>query len=299
MGDRIRRWTLESFSERYGYAIPRASLWQFESMGAPLRNALWRSLQMHYWDHGHEIRSGRWATTKPMAALLRDIWILRFRYPVDNIPSAWGDALRVVRQSFYDYQWHDVYDFVQFVPAYWRDPNTARSGGVRNSQFRAHCNAALEREGSADRFVGDWITPLTGPEEISDVESAARLTGVDSPAAVHIRQSLSHLSNREHPDYRNSIKEAISAVEATCERITGKPDASLGDALKHLGLDQLHAALRQAFDCLYGWTSNADGIRHVLSGDDTVEIEDARIMLVACSAFINYLVSKSPVVAGA
>jgi hypothetical protein len=52
----------------------------------------------------------------------------------------------------------------------------------------------------------------------------------------------------------------------------------------------LHPALEAAFTKLYGYTSDAKGIRHALLDDDeVVTFEEAKFMLVACSAFINYV----------
>ncbi len=56
---------------------------------------------------------------------------------------------------------------------------------------------------------------------------------------------------------------------------------------------ELHPALKKAFDSLYGYTSDADGIRHALLDEPNLDSEDAKFMLVSCSAFINYLISKS------
>ena len=51
--------------------------------------------------------------------------------------------------------------------------------------------------------------------------------------------------------------------------------------------------LEEAFNKLYGYTSNEGGIRHALSeGDTPPTFDDAKYMLVSCSAFVNYLISK-------
>lgn len=57
----------------------------------------------------------------------------------------------------------------------------------------------------------------------------------------------------------------------------------------------MHKALKNAFSNLYGYTSDTGGIRHALSEDNLeVTMEDAKFMLVSCSAFINYLKTKLP-----
>jgi hypothetical protein len=44
---------------------------------------------------------------------------------------------------------------------------------------------------------------------------------------------------------------------------------------------------------MYGSTSDAQGIRHALREEPTLDSDDARFMLVSCSAFVNYLKTKA------
>ena len=67
-----------------------------------------------------------------------------------------------------------------------------------------------------------------------------------------------------------------------------------GQALKEIeDKVNLHPSLKKAFDSLYGYTSDADGIRHALFDEPNVTFEDAKFMLVSCSAFVNYLIAKT------
>jgi hypothetical protein len=78
--------------------------------------------------------------------------------------------------------------------------------------------------------------------------------------------------------------------------IAGNQKVTLGDALRQLENKlggSMHPALRNAFNHLYGYTSDAHGIRHALLGKSDLDVEDAKFMLIACSAFINYLVVKA------
>ena len=101
------------------------------------------------------------------------------------------------------------------------------------------------------------------------------------------------MSNRDNPDFRNSVKESVSAVESACRHLTEMPSATLGEALKKLDqMDPLHGALKDGILKLYGWTSDEGGIRHSLVESDNVKHADAQFMLVACSAFVNYLFAR-------
>lgn len=81
-----------------------------------------------------------------------------------------------------------------------------------------------------------------------------------------------------------------------CCHIVGEKSATLGSALKVIEKNKdivLHRSLKLAFEKLYGYTSDAEGIRHGLLDEPTLKGEDAKFMLVACSAFINCLIVKS------
>jgi len=56
---------------------------------------------------------------------------------------------------------------------------------------------------------------------------------------------------------------------------------------------ELHSDLQEAFYKLYGYTSDAEGIRHSLMDKPDLDSEDAKFMLVTCSAFANYLKVKA------
>ena len=103
-------------------------------------------------------------------------------------------------------------------------------------------------------------------------------------------------SRRPLPDYENSIKESISAVEAVCSIITGLSgkNATLGKTIKKLkdyGV-HIHPSMENAFSSMYGYTSDEDGIRHGGIDFKWAPAEDAKYMLVSCSAFVNYLIEK-------
>jgi len=156
------------------------------------------------------------------------------------------------------------------------------------------CNSILERELSAYRFVAGKITRITSKQEIAEIEEALEMPL--KPVNEHIKSALDLLANRKSPDYRNSIKESVSAVEAICRLITKNPKATLGmglDIIERENKVKMHPALKQAFDKIYGYTSSEGGIRHALSEEPKLDFEDAKFMLVSCSVFVNYLIVKS------
>jgi hypothetical protein len=103
------------------------------------------------------------------------------------------------------------------------------------------------------------------------------------------------LYNKTKPDYENSVKESISAIEAKCKLILNDKKVTLGLALKSLedkGV-KIHTSLKEGFIKLYGYSCDEAGIRHANGLDMNTTYEEAKFMLVACSAFLNYLDSIS------
>lgn len=181
-----------------------------------------------------------------------------------------------------------MYDLVEavFENSDWDDRDA--------SAAQKYINHVLEQEGSAYRVIDGIVTPIISEHEIEALEKTTELTDKFSVAGLHIGQAIKHLSDRRAPDYRNSIKESISAVEATCRILTGSRTATLGEALKLLEKNGLvlHGAFKDGINRLYGYTSDEQGIRHSLLDETNIGFADAKFMAVACSAFVNLLIEK-------
>ena len=90
-------------------------------------------------------------------------------------------------------------------------------------------NVILGRELAGFRFVDGMFTDITDDKEIELLQEALKDTEFPGVKG-HLKTALSHLSNRESPDYRNSIKESISAVESMAQVITA-PCANIHETL--------------------------------------------------------------------
>ena len=170
-----------------------------------------------------------------------------------------------------------------------------------HSHYRSEClkiydnlNNIFQQEYVGYRFIGENISPISDKIEVESVNVA--VNNKFKSVREHISKANALLSDRKKPDYENSIKESISAVEAMCQEILGTKGggATLGKMLKKLednGIE-IHSALKDAFNKLYGYTSDANGIRHAGDiGGSSSTFEEAKFMLVSCSAFVNYLMS--------
>ncbi len=162
------------------------------------------------------------------------------------------------------------------------------------TSFARRLNLEFERLNFAYRVINDRIVEITSRIEIDTIEHT--LEESNKNIKTHIEQALKFYSHKPIGDYRNSIKESISAVEAYCRERTN--ENTLGKALKKLESNGILIpnTLKVAFEKLYDYTNLQDtGIRHALmdtDGNYIPKAEEALFMLVTCSAFINYLRMK-------
>ena len=134
------------------------------------------------------------------------------------------------------------------------------------------------------RIVDDKITDIVDKEQINSLEET--LNNPYKVVSEHYSKAIEQLYSVK--DYANSIKESISTVEAMCQIINGSKE-TLGKALNNLKVE-IHPALKSAYSSIYGYTSDENGTRHANGiGEKNATFEEAKYMLVSCSAFVNYL----------
>ncbi|MFJ2839967.1 AbiJ-NTD4 domain-containing protein [Nocardia sp. NPDC087230] len=257
------------FSERHGL-VPVRSVVQIESMDDALRKQLWNVTHDYY--------------VGSFSMMARS----------DHLYAIWTDLMEREVDQFNDRrfpdevkawiltnEWYLVYDLIEAFVALDHSANAVKA-----------FNDVLERYLAGYRVVAGQVVPIADDHELSEIEVA--LTAQSHSVAHHLQNALRLLADRAQPDYPNSIKESISAVEAFLAPVTG--EQTLGAAVKKLKRigGFTHPALLDAWSKFYGWTSDENGIRH---GGDSVPSELitqalARYVLISCSAFINLLTAE-------
>ena len=208
------------------------------------------------------------------------IWVGFFRRPSDTCPLSDQKSKKSLRDWVFACEWYELFNFLEYL--------------YRYVKFNIDTlNYILEQELSAYRFIDSKFIPITDEVEIRAIESALS-GGAPEGARAHLKAALAHFARRPHPDLRNSVKEAISAVESAARIASGKDKATLGDALKAIDpSSNLHPAFKEAMNKLYGYASDEDGIRHsLLVSSAKVTSDDAQFMLVVCSAFVSYITAR-------
>lgn len=272
---------MASFSERYGYTKPSDVIIR-EQMPEAICNAIinWLGIlkeRENYFYYEWE----------------KDIWQYYFNQRISDYERtaySQGTELFINKFSERNEEWYNKLNLLEQIL---NQINDLALYDLYNDSIN-NINFEFERLNYAYRIIDGKVEEITSKEEIQSIEEAIKTD--DNGVKTHLNSALEYLSaSNKTPDYRNSIKESISAVETICRKLTGEND--LGKALSQLekkGIT-IQPMLRKSIENLYYYTSDKDtGIRHALIEDNyTPSSEEAIFMLVSCSAFINYLTKKN------
>ena len=223
-------------------------------------------------------------------ALATVIWANVFSMPRDEQRSTnqvWG----LVKERILTDEWFVVLDVVESFVRHLNRPRGGEVSGVASAATDAF-NGCFERFLVGFRFIDRQIVPVDGEREVAAISSANELSREFSGARGHLERASELLADRKNPDYPNSVKESISAVESIVKTITN--ERTLGSGLKRLKSKgvEVHPVLEHAWAKMYGWTSDAEGIRHAAIERSESDQALAKYMLVACSAFVAYLIES-------
>jgi hypothetical protein len=274
----------ERFSDRIGATQLRRQF-QIDEADVPLRNALWN---WACWMLKSDPRHDYW-----LRAAQNGMWDEFFHLRVDEVPHSTQAA---VKKWWNTAIWYDAYNFVEYLLQ-----NAGRFGSSWDAQNKPEesLNGYLERELSGYRAVKRRLVPVTSEVEVAEIERAATAIAGFEGVAEHIDTALKLLGLKPEPDKRNSIKESISAVEAAVKLLSGEKSGGIDTAVRLLEANVgLHPALKVAITKLYGYTCEGPGIRHALLESGDISFAEAKFMLVACSAFANFLIDSARPAAG-
>jgi len=287
---------MDRFSERIGVSKNSKTI-QIDGMSDELRHSIW-NLLFNLYDSPDDRGENYWVrVANHIAEFFRKV-------PKDNLPHGPYECREWVKDYFYSLNWLGAYDLTGFLvhshstmtKTYFSTIGTYHDHHVSQSNLFSALNHLLERELSGYRFVSGFLTPISDKVEVDEIEAAvnqARGRGLLG-THEHIRTALQQLGIKPTPDYRNAIKEAISAIESIVKQISGQKSPGLEGALKELSKHiEIHGALQSGFIKLYGYSSDEDGIRHPILDQSNVGFDEAKFMIVACSAFVNFLISKA------
>lgn len=211
---------------------------QTETVDKDLRIRLWNVISRYYWNLADSdyfvINNIMREHYNPIYFLAKQIQEYYFNLPIDEMGNSWQSYYEKVRENFFECKWYKVYDFLEFLISTGFInicQKQRRENGVVS--FESEINNALELEGAAYRLIGNTIVQISCSHEVEAVNQAMVHNPFEN-VRIHLETAAKLLSDRQNPDYRNSIKESISAVEAACKELTGDEKGTLGLLLRQM-----------------------------------------------------------------
>jgi hypothetical protein len=211
-------------------------------------------------------------------AIFRDYAVRRLGAFADQVDGQKSSFIAAIRPNFEGKDYVKVLGVSEWLVR-----------AAQDEYFSKQMAFILEDERSAYRLIDSSIVPIVSPEEGQALLGA--LDAIDKPGfgggRSHLLKAGSALTSGQYSD---SVRESIHAVESVARSLTG--EASLKDALNILGKKHpMHPALQKGFNSIYGYTSDANGIRHPMVGDEGAMVGEAEaiFMLGACASFVSFL----------
>ena len=250
-----------------------------------LRAKLWAIVHLSLENaREHSSITGGSYFSKRWRDILWRMHVMRDHRMVDEFKNDCHSHVKALKVVFATGAYHEVFSLVQWL--------------LQQPERPIHADVVrrvLADTRAAYRLLDDGCTivPVASEEEGQAVQKAfADVAAAEfSGAREHLRNAANELTAGSAAD---SIRESIHAVESVARSITGK--GSLSDALKFIKQrHNIHAAMEQGLNRLYGWASDEKGVRHPLLDDPAAKVDetDAIFMLGACSSFVSYLIARS------
>ncbi len=186
-------------------------------------------------------------------------------------------------------EWHEVYEFIQSLARWGQltNPDAVRS-------WETLANELLFQERAPYRMVKGQLVELTSEQERAEVGKAVEQKGKYGQAGDHMAKALAKFALRPTPDCENAAKEAASAVESALNTANAKALA-VGEAVKLFTKTySVHSALMESASKLFGYASDRDGVRHAGKGGAPVDANEARLVIVCASSWVNFISAKAP-----
>ncbi len=226
----------------------------------------------------------------PWPEILLDVHSNHFVRAADALPkikTTYREDAKYIHRELKSLPFNKCFDLIEFILRHPKCPESLT--GAMKKAF-ADANLAYTIHEGPPATIVPAVTREEGMAIVQSME-ALREGGMEG-AGEHLREA-SECINRG--DWRNGVKESISAVESVARGLASTKASSLSDALKSLESGQpLHGALREGLKRLYGYTSDEKGIRHALLEEANSDVgrDEAVFMFGACASFASYLWRK-------
>ncbi|WP_323011277.1 hypothetical protein [Castellaniella sp.] len=203
-------------------------------------------------------------------------------------------------------EWAKVYDFCERLYSHlpqeigYEDSYSGYTVEVSRGNIQEYIAIELQRllleEDLAYEFA-EGVIRRRGRKHTVELVAKSQVVLGDArllDARRHFDKSLQFFRHSTHPDYENSVKEAVCAVEAAGKTLFPMAKAStLGDLVKWLGGTadvSVPKAVCQTLAGVYAFRSGGEGVGHGGANGGKATPEVTEYLLAVCASQIIYLV---------
>ena len=274
-----------TFSRRHGYeSLPEPM--QLEELSDDLRREIFNAVRELFLRMTNF--SGQYYSDDE-ARFIERVFGKFFRQTEDTIGNRYEDVMDWTKRIIFCSQFSEVLDFLEIII----------NDNCDMMHFSTRTGELFEQHGAAYRLgtsrCPHWFFPRISKEQGDSTREAIETLRDENMAgaSTHLRQAAEHINAQQFAD---SIADSILAVESAARVIDPEANTTLGPALKSLENAGLlkHPALKEAFNRLYGYTNDEQGIRHALLEHSAADVglDEAVFMFGACASFAAYLAKK-------
>ena len=189
--------------------------------------------------------------------------------------------------------WEKAYDFceriyshlTQDVQHYMLDERTITTKAQAQAFFAEELQRLFEEESLGYEFRDGLVQKRGKPHTTDQVHKAER-TLVDQrldAARMHFSKALGYFRDRKKPDYANTVKEAVCAVEAAAKELFAQSNAkTLGEFINWAVSEKQNLVpkmIGQTFIGLYGFRGSGEGVTHGATSGGAVTAELSEYVL--------------------
>ncbi len=262
---------MSNFSVRNGYKNDI-------STDDQIRNSIWNKIFLKF------LKIQYVYVDSPQDLFFINIWTQFFNELIDEMPRKIlltyyvpTDLNYYIKKKYLNSKWNEIFDLLEFLFPYLDD-------------FSKDIEEIFKQNNFKIRVINDQIIIVDSDVEHEELKSDLSTINFNSNTKKHLDSAIHYLYDRNHPDYRNSMKESISAIEALAREICNSND-DLGKLIPKISeIYNYHPTFKKALTNIYAYTSDEGGVRHSFKLDaKETTFDDAKFFLHICSAFTSYL----------
>ena len=126
------------------------------------------------------------------------------------------------------------------------------------------------------------------------MDTVEEMLGTDHVSVLNqFKKAKAFLYDQQPPDYLNSVKESVGAVEGIARFLCNEPKKTLSELIPLLRQKHLsHPAMSKILDSIYAVRSDEPGVAHAAHETSAFKYADAEFILNVSSSVIIYLIRQ-------